>query len=393
MVFLVSIQILKPITIDSSKLSSASYCIFAPSPNNLILYTSGGENLIYTWYKLPSDSISPQNGSILANTNSNSYTPSTQNISLSKYYAVITSGNSSCVAKTSDISGVISILNGISTPTLAQFNDTSFCKNALTNNLNIRLNTLTDNSIINWYRSNNNLGVRTNDRIITVNGSQALILNTDSAGVFYYYAVIKFSSQVSGCNVDSIITDYSGKLAIYERPTVPINTTNRINYCLSSIPNLIAVNPVVNGGPTNYRYTWFSLIDSNINAINQYSIQNSNTNAILPKTDTIGVKYYYAIVQNGVAGCTGTSNLSGGIRVTSTQMVEIEAINKINNNINNDTLLCSNILNGGYRLSANIINTDYVSTYQWYRVLTNIKWGFKWGVDRGCKYIGIYNTQ
>ena len=362
--------------------SPLMYCINdVINPLTVSAISNNANNPTYQWFVTNNIAI---NGSPLVNGNNSSYSISNLAAFDSNFYRVVVS-NGLCNV-TSNYSGKVTI-NGLPKIISANLATQNYCKNQpILTDLNVTITDSKDgnNVIVNWFKNRN---PNTINSINLNNNNTNFTPLVDSVGTYYYIANIRNNIIGNICATNLI----SGAIKVYDQPTITTINLSGQKYCVGSISIDSLKISASNGGLGSISTQWFSNTTGNINVGTQTSIVGNN-NFLIPSINTVGRKYYYALVTNTDAPA-GTcraaySSISGAIEAYITPNVNSSPSILSNLNVNSKTYcIGTSVLD---TLTINGDNGGYGTlSYQWYRNTTNTSTG---GIAVGSNSTSPYYT-
>lgn len=200
-----------------------------------------------------------------------------------------------------------------------------------------------------WYFSttNSNIG---GTAISGANGNTYFPPAFTAIGSYYYYATITISGNGCGNLISDVAT-----VNVVNDPVVTSQPLLLQSLCLNATPANLEV--AVTGGIGTYSYQWYS---NNANNNTTGTLISGATNAsYTPPTNTIGTRYYYAVVTQAGSGCGVVSNVSE-VRINTIPTLTAQPVS---------STVC---LNGNpTQLSVAYINGVGTPSYQWYSNTAN----------------------
>ncbi|MDI9337274.1 MAG: gliding motility-associated C-terminal domain-containing protein [Alphaproteobacteria bacterium] len=338
----------------ASNLNNANYCKGEPRSVLSVVSTNIFANTIYQWY------ISENMGSIgnaIQNTDTNRYLP--DDTTATRYYTVtIQRGN--CTI-TSNVSPQITIFANPVILTQPAKTSQNLCLGSVASTLNVVAQAAngTSNLTYQWYR-NNMPNSYTGVAIATATSSS--FIPSDTVGDFYYY--VQVGNNNIGGNNCKIISDTGGKITKIVSAVINYNNSDTASkttcYRSNTItPFILSVN---NGGLGTLNYKWF--IQTTAINTGGVLIPNSNSNSFVPLDTLVGVRYYYAVIENTASSIGSscreiTSRVMGSITVYNTPSVDSPRTNV--------TMYCENTSIIAEPLTVNANNNGIgIISYQWY---------------------------
>ena len=328
--------------------SDSAYCQNGTSTGlNIVIDNNGGTTPAVAWY---SNSVrAKMNGNLISGAQTSTYLPNTSNLNSLYYYAVITNTNG--CSDTSDVSGLITILNQPSIDNIDQpLSYQSVCENSTPTTLTVVSNGGVGQPNYQWYQNTNNS--YNGATIIPTQTYNSYTPNTSQSGTKYYFVKISFQS-VSCNSLNSTISTF----AVNAIPVISSNISqNPANYCSGdeNITNLSVQASLLTGV---LKYQWYATANSDrMGSIALAGLQ-AQTNTFTPIIESASSNYYYVIVQNGSTGCSITSSNSGLINVYSHPIVSGPSAEERSYNVGESPMPLSITSSGG---SIDIL------TYEWY---------------------------
>ena len=368
-----------PACLSDTSALSGTYTIVAspvissqPSPNNKsycqnsvadILTVSTNDIVTYQWYQ--NNVQSNSGGNLILNATSASYLPpttqSTTNLNVAPYYYVELTNGGGCKTY-SQTSGSITV-NSIPkiTANSQSLETNKYCINDNATSLSLQA-TIDYNSInYQWYSSLSQDGSQ--PTIETLNSTtNSFAPSTTSAGKKYYFVILT-NNRDANCTTKS---DISGAIEIFNKPTIftQINPTDK-SYCIDVLADSLYL--VANSGGYGVNtFRWYKNLSGTIS--NADLLITNNSSKYIPKTDSVGLRYYYAVIDNGGprASCAiTTSNISGAIKVFNAPTISTHP-----GTFPNTISYCQN--RTANNISVTATNGGFGTlTYQWYSNATS----------------------
>ncbi|MFM7668030.1 MAG: hypothetical protein ACKO7D_07565, partial [Bacteroidota bacterium] len=174
----------------------------------------------------------------------------------------------------------------------------------------------------------------------------------NTPGTFIYYTTVNYTG--SGCDA---ATSAQATISVLADPAITVASS--ATYCQNSA-SVVPLSATATGGnnAVSYTYQWYS---NNTNSTTgATSISGATNSTYLPPVNTVGPTYYYCIVSQSSANCSGTSNII---------QVEVTAPPTITTQPQASQNLCV----GGTptNLTVGFSNGTSSESYQWYSNTTN----------------------
>ncbi|MFY8137051.1 MAG: beta strand repeat-containing protein, partial [Flavobacteriales bacterium] len=309
-------------------------------PNTLTAtYINGLGTPTYQWYS--STNASGSNPVVINGATSANYVPSTDIVGVVYYFVQISFPSGGC----SNISSAPAPVTVIADPTISiqPTNTQEVCVGgAITNPFTSAVSGGTGNLTYQWY--SNTTSSNTNGQIISGATSPTYLPGAFSnSGTLYYYATI--SASGIGCNTSpsNVVS-----VNILNDPMVSSQPLSTQTVCQNTPTETLSV--AITGGIGNVTYTWFS--NSSNSTIGGTQVSTSPT--FTPPSSSVGTIYYYAIINQTVAGCSVTTT-TAAVTVTPTPTITTHP-------------QPSTVCVGGTptALSVSYINGLGTPSYQWY---------------------------
>lgn len=261
---------------------------------------NGSGNATYQWFSNATDSV--QGGTLIPGATQNTFTPSTNTVGTTYYYAEITFSDIVGPCATIKTEAAEILVKELPTVSLAPASDPVICVGGtLQNPLEVTHQGGSGSVSYQWYSNTSN----SYDNAIAI-GSNS---NTFTPAVFnspnsyYYFAELTFGG--SGCgNVRSNIIE----IQVIPDPVVTVHPLSTQVVCQGDVPQNLHVE--VNGGiSANYLYQWYE--NTTANTHNGSLISGATQPDYIPNTTTSGVYYYYCqITQLEGGDCSVISNIA-----------------------------------------------------------------------------------
>lgn len=327
---------------------SQSICLGGtPSPINVV-YTGGSGAPSYQWYV---DTLnSNQNGVLIPNATSATYTPPAANIpDTLYYYCVITfNNNAGCSSIVSNTGRVITLADPVIT--IPPASQTVCLGGTVSPALTVSFSGGTGTASYQWYSIAAN---NTSSPIANATASTYTPPPFNTIGNYNYAVII--TQNVSGCSTGlspSAQITVVGEIAV----TAPTGAT----YCQNAA-NVSALSVTASGGNgNNYNYQWYSTASNNNTS--GTAIAGATSPTYTPFVTNVNTTYYYCIVsQTPTQNSCSTNSAQAAIIVNpgptfSTQPTPTQSVC-----INGVLTPLTVVVSGG----------NGVPSYQWYSNTTN----------------------
>lgn len=321
-------------TITSQPQSSAICLGGTPTPLS-VSYTNGTGTPSYQWYD--------DNGLVSGATNA-TYTPTVT--ATTSYYCIITFSSGGCTSITSTT--VTITVNPLPTIDIQPLNTQNICVGAVIPALTVSYIDGAGTPTYQWYSNNSN--TTSGGTPVGTNSSSFIPSVFNSAGTFYYYAVVSLSGN--GCGT---ATSNTSEVIVVADPILTAQPTITQTLCQGSAPVNLIVNAT--GGIGTFSYQWYS------NSPPNTLIPGETNDTFTPNTNTPGTTNYYCIVSQPGIDCQVTSNFSEVV-VVPAPLVTTQPQSRA-------------VCEGGTVLPINVAygNGTGTATYQWFWNATNINSG------------------
>ncbi|MCX8481095.1 MAG: gliding motility-associated C-terminal domain-containing protein, partial [Sediminibacterium sp.] len=338
-----------------------------PSPNNKsycqnsvadILTVSTSDTVNFQWYQ--NNVQSNTGGNPIPNATSANYLPPTTqpttNLIVAPYFYAELTNRGGCKTY-SQTSGSISVSSMPKITANSQSLEANkYCLNDIATTLSLQA-TIDYNSInYQWYSSLSPDGSQ--PTIESLNSTtNSFIPSTSNAGKKYYFVILT-NNRDATCTTKS---DISGAIEIFIKPIIftQTNPTDKL-YCKDALTDSLYL-ILNNGGYGVNTYKWFKNSSGTISNVDLLIVNNSSK--YLPLTDSLGLKYYYAVIDNGgprESCAITTSNLSGSIKVFNSPTINTHPAS-----LPNTIAYCQN--RNAINLNVAATNGGFGTlTYQWY---------------------------
>ncbi|MCX8481483.1 MAG: fibronectin type III domain-containing protein, partial [Sediminibacterium sp.] len=176
----------------------------------------------------------------------------------------------------------------------------------------------------NWYKNSTN--TFNGASLITGQTNLTLTPNIDSVGNTYYFVVVGDSVNTQKTCIYQKFRNYLiGSINVLKSPILNAQpNTHDTNYCIANTLMNLQVSTNLNEG--TYNIQWYK----NMNRINTngfiFNGVGNNTPTITPTNDTVGMRYYYAVLTQNSTNCSITSNISGGIGIYQKMGIKTQPI-------------------------------------------------------------------
>jgi gliding motility-associated-like protein len=300
----------------------------------------------YTWYSNTSNSTS--GGSVIANSNNSSYTPTTSSIGTKYYYCNITSTVSGCSIGNSAIAQIsIASQPSINTqPLVSQI----ICSGGSTN-LTVTYTNGAGVPNYQWY-SNNSYSTVGSTPILNSNAN-ALSQILSSNGDTYYYCVISFGSN--GCNP---MTSNIGTVNVISDPSISTSLLSDTVCVGGSISSPFSCSYSGGIGAPNYQWYFNSTNNNSGGTAIAGAINSSYNPGVISQ---VGIYYYYMGLTLAGSGCGPVFSPVVQINTMSDPIISGQPIST--------QTVCQNSNSQILQVTLNSNSLPY--TYQWYSNSSN----------------------
>lgn len=290
---------------------SAVYCQNSPSVSALSVAASGGlGNFSYQWYSNTLNNST--SGQLIPAATAATFTPPVSNIGTIYYYCLITQSGLNC--SVTSATATIQVNQG---PTYNQQPTTSqqICLGGTLNTLTVGFINGTGTPSYQWYQNTN--ASTSGGILIQGETGNNYLPSPSSAGTYYYYNTISFSS--GGCG---LITSTLATVVVNPDPVISAQPLATQSICSGgSVQNPLTV--VYANGLGTATYQWQSSIDGQAWS----TIPNeTNANYQPPLLTTIGDYYYNVIVNLNGNGCTSVTSNAAQVTVVADPTVTLQPL-------------------------------------------------------------------
>ncbi|WP_309640735.1 PKD domain-containing protein [Flavobacterium sp.] len=321
-------------TITGQPQSSAICLGGTPTPLS-VTYTNGTGTASYQWYD--------GSGLISGATNA-TYTPTVT--TTTSYYCIITFSSGGCTNITSNTAVVtVAQLPSIDTQPIATQN---ICVGGIIPALTVSYINGAGTPTYQWYSNNSN--TTSGGTPVGTNSPSFTPSPFNSAGTFYYYAIVSLSGNGCGTAISN-----TSEVIVVTDPTLTTQPTTTQTLCQGSTPTNLSVNAT--GGLGAFSYQWYS--NSPLNTL----IPGETYDTFTPTTAIPGTTNYYCIVSQPGIGCQVTSNFAEVV-VVPAPLITTQPQSRA-------------VCEGGTVAPINVayINGTGTATYQWYWNANNLNSG------------------
>ncbi|MFK7833209.1 MAG: PKD domain-containing protein [Winogradskyella sp.] len=309
--------------------------------NDLAVDFQGAGAPNYQWYQ--NNANNTTTGTAIAGAINPTFSPLTNTVGTTYYYAIISFSTGGCNPIVSDIA-VIEVA-----PTtqidVQPLNTQSICIGGNPEALSIDVSGGAANPTYQWFSNteNSNVGGTLIPGEIAATYSPPLAAAVET---LYYYVEVNYATN--GCA--TLVSDVS-EINVVADPIVIMQPLSFQSLCQNTDADDLEV--TVSGGLGELTYQWFVNTVDNNNSGSE--ITDATTSLFSPPTTTIGILYYYAVITQNVSGCEVTSN---------TSQVEITASAQFNAQPILDELCLGETTNP---LFVSYTNGTGNPSYQWYQ--------------------------
>ena len=348
--FKVSVQV-NPSASITTQPKDNSACLNGTTPNlSVVLATGSGTPTSYTWF---SNSTPTTTGATPVATTA-TYSPPTTAIGTTYYYLQLTFGTGPCSTVIST-PAKIEVVGSASITTQPEALK-SICVGGTTTPFTVAFAGGAGTATYQWYSTPTNLN--SGGTPITGETSASFtppVFNT--AGDYYYYAVITLTGSTCGSSISSNVA----QVRVVADPVIASQPVASQILCQNATPtNLTAT---ISGGiGTTATYQWFSnTTNSNTNGIQL--LTNATSATYTPPTTEIETTYYYVEVSQSASGCKVVSN-TAMVQVVAPPTISTQPLNGV---------ACQ----GGTSPDLTVALTGSTGTlsYQWFSKTTNANTG------------------
>ena len=315
------------------------------TPVSLSVAATGDGTLSYEWFSNMVDNNT--GGTPIANTNSNTYTPSTDTAGQTKYYYVKVTSNTGCTAAVSNTAKVV-----VKQPTVITahpVNAPLYCMGDTPYPGPLSVTATGEGTLhYQWYASNSNSYSGT-----AIPGATGFQYNypTNQEGVTFYYVEVTGECGTERSHIAGVGIRQYARFKSDGNLTASDNAT----YCkdAATVSKLI----VRTEGSVNPLYQWYKALDATSQG---EAINNAWSNEYTPDVSQPGIYYYY--VQLKTTDCPGIANSARAKIVVNKTTAIVDDLSEDEVNYCKDTRATD-----VDKLSVTAEGTGTLS-YQWYSV-------------------------
>ncbi|MFN7013224.1 MAG: PKD domain-containing protein, partial [Bacteroidia bacterium] len=238
-------------SISAQPLASQTLCLNGTPTPLTIAYINGLGTPNYQWYSNTSSATS--GGSLIPGATNATYNPPASTVGTVYYYCVVTFTSGGCTSATSNAAAVI--INDLPTINTQPLPTQNICVGGIISALTGSYTGGVGTAGYQWYSNttNSNIGGT------LISGATSAtyappVFNT--AGTYYYYAVITLSGN--GCGVT---TSNTAEVIVLPDPTITTQPLVTQTQCQNTPANVLEV--VANGGSVTFSYLWYSNENNN----------------------------------------------------------------------------------------------------------------------------------
>ncbi|MBF6642157.1 gliding motility-associated C-terminal domain-containing protein [Flavobacterium sp. J49] len=325
---------------------SSSVCLGGVPTVLTVVLNSSAITPTYQWYSNTTSSTS--GGTLIPGATNATYSPPSSAVGTLYYYCVITLSSGGCSSLTSQLATVT--INPLPTIVTQPQPTQSICVGGVITSLTASYTGGIGTAAYQWYSNTTN----SNSGGTLISGATSAtyappVFNT--AGTYYYYAVITLSGN--GCGVT---TSNTAEVIVLPDPTITTQPLVTQTQCQNTPANILEV--VANGGSGTFSYQWYS--NANNNTTTGSAITGATSSTYSPPTTTIGTIYYYCIITQTGLGCSVISTTAAVVTVPAPSISTQPLVSQT---------VC---LNGATTvLSVSYINGIGTPAYQWYSNILN----------------------
>jgi large repetitive protein len=276
--------------------ASSTVCVGGTPALLSVAYQNGTASPTYQWFS--NTTATTSGGAPITAATSATYQPQATTEGVQYYYAVITFPSGGCSFVTSALATVtVNPLPQITTQPMAL---QSICVGGSISTLTVAGNSTSGTAAYQWYSNTSN--ATTGGTFIA--GATAASYTPpayNTAGTYYYYAVITYSNN--GCGS---VTSTIAQVTVVPDPVITTQPTATQSLCQNPLANPISV--VATGGSGTLLYQWYS--NTSGNASGGTLITGAANAAYTPAATTVGTAYYYCVITTAASGCLATSNVA-----------------------------------------------------------------------------------
>jgi hypothetical protein len=323
---------------------SNTVCKDGTTPALTIAYFNGAGTPTYQWFKNTINSNT--GGTLISGATSSSYTPLTNVVGTTYYYATV-NFSGGCSLITSNIATItVNPLPTISTQPTAQ---QSICIGGSVVALNVNYIAGTGTATYQWY-SNTTNSTSGGTAIAGATSSSYIPPVFTTVGTYYYYAAIALSGSSCGALVSNV-----AQVNVVADPVISSSALATQTQCQNAPANDLTIQ--VTGGLGNISYQWYS--NTTNSTTGGVLISGATASSYSPSTAMVGTQYYYVIISQNASGCSVTSAVSTVI-VVSTPSITTQPVS---NTVCKDGTTPA--------LTIAYFNGAGTPTYQWYKNTIN----------------------
>ncbi|MDI1315791.1 PKD domain-containing protein [Flavobacterium sp.] len=290
----------------TTPLQPSSVCLGGtPTPLTIVLNSSAVVPT-YQWYSNTSSSTT--GGTLISGATNATFNPLASTVGTLYYYCVISLSSGGCSSITSNI--VTVTVNPLPTITVHPTPTQSICVGGVIPTLNVSYAGGLGTPTYQWY--SNTTSTSSGGTSVGTNSSSYTPPVFNTAGTFYYYAVVSLSGN--GCGT---VSSNSSEIIVVADPTLTIQPLTTQTVCQNSAATALTV--VASGGVGSYTYQWYT--NPNSTTPSGTLISGATNASYSPPTNIVGTQYYYCIITQTDLGCSVTSAIATVIVVNAPQII------------------------------------------------------------------------
>lgn len=309
--------------------------------NDLTVAYQGSGMPNFQWFENSVDNTTT--GTAIAGATSATFSPPTNTVGTTYYYAVITFSTGGCNQIVSDTAEII--VASVTQIDIQPLNSQSVCVGGNANPLSIDVSGGAGTPTYQWFSNtiNSNVG---GTMIAGASNPTFTPPVFNTVGLFYYYVEVTYSTN--GCA--ALISDVS-EVEVVEDPVVSVQPLDFQSLCQNTTVQNLALS--LSGGLGAASYQWY--VNTTHETTSGTLIAGATSNSYTPPSTALGTLFYYCVITQDVSGCE---------TVSATAEVEITAAPEIGLQPLSDTLCLGETIAA---LTVSFINGTGTPNYQWFQ--------------------------
>lgn len=275
---------------------SEEICVNGSASMLAVDYINGTGTPSYQWFTNTTNTTI--GGTPIDSETNSTFSPSTNTVGETFYYAEISFTTGGCSKITSDIAR-INVVNQLITDAVEA--PQTICVDGIADEFQVTFSGGTGTPSYKWFSNtiNSNIG---GTLIGNANGNNYTPPPFSNTGDFFFYAEVSLDSN--GCS--TALSD-TFQVNVISKPTIDSQPIVAQELCQGSLPANLTI--TASGGTSSLKnYQWY--INTNNSNTGGNLINGATSNSYTPSTNNIGTFYYYAVVTQTESGCETKSQIS-----------------------------------------------------------------------------------